>query len=50
MVIKDKSGSSEVSKEILVVFDNKQPELTMVNPSEESLTVDSADFDIIGKS
>ncbi len=50
VVIKDKSGSSEVSKEMIVIFDNKAPELTMTNPSEESLTVDSADFDIIGKS
>lgn len=50
VAIKDKSGSSEVSKETVVVFDNKPPELTMTNPSEESLTVDLADFDIIGKS
>ena len=50
VVIKDKSGSSEVSKEITVIFDNKAPELTMTNPVEESLTVDYSDFDIIGKS
>ena len=50
VVIKDKSGSSEVSKEITVIFDNKAPELTMTNPAEESLTVDYADFDIVGKS
>jgi hypothetical protein len=30
----------------IVVFDNKAPELTMSNPVENSLTVDSADFDI----
>ena len=50
IAIKDKSGSSEVSKEVTVIFDNKVPELTMTNPSEDSLTVDMADFDIVGKS
>lgn len=50
VAIKDKSGSSEVSRALMVIFDNKAPELTMTNPSEDSLTVDSADFDIIGKS
>ena len=50
VAIKDKSGSSEVSKGILVIYDNKAPELTMTNPSVDSLTVDSADFDITGKS
>ncbi len=50
VTIKDKSGSSEESKEVVVIFDNKSPELTMANPSEESLVVDLADFDIIGKS
>ncbi|MDD2483121.1 MAG: hypothetical protein PHE32_02015 [Candidatus Shapirobacteria bacterium] len=50
VAIKDKSGSSEVSKEVTVVFDNKVPELTMTNPVEASLTVDYADLDIIGKS
>ena len=50
VAIKDKSGSSEVSKEITVIFDNKIPELTMTNPVESTLVVDYADFDIIGKS
>lgn len=47
---KEIGGSSEVSKVVSVVFDTAPPELTMSNPSEDSLTVDSADFDIIGKS
>ncbi len=50
VAIKDKNGSSEVSKEIVVIFDNKSPELIMSNPKEETITVDLADFDIIGKS
>jgi hypothetical protein len=50
VAIKDKNGSSEISKELVVVFDNKAPELVITNPSEDSLAVDSADFDIIGKS
>ncbi|HPT65987.1 MAG TPA: hypothetical protein PK257_01575 [Candidatus Woesebacteria bacterium] len=50
VAIKDKSGSSEVSKEITVIFDNKAPELTMTNPVEETLTVESPDFDVVGKS
>ena len=47
---KDVGGTSEVSKIASVVFDKTAPELTMSNPGEDSVTVDSADFDIIGKS
>jgi len=47
---KDVGGSSDVSKVASVLFDVQPPQLTMSNPSEDSLTVDSADFDIIGKS
>lgn len=50
IAISDKSGSSESSKEITVTFDDSVPNLTMINPSETSLSVDSADFDIIGQS
>jgi bacillopeptidase F len=50
VAIKDKNGSSEASKPIVVIFDNKVPELTVSNPKEDTLTVDSTDFDIIGKS
>ena len=49
VAIKDKSGSSEASKPVVIIYDNKPPELSLTNPSESSLTVDSADFDIIGK-
>ncbi len=47
---KSDSGSSDMSKIVSVIFDTAPPELTMTNPSEDSLTVDSADFDISGKS
>lgn len=50
VAIKDKTGSSQASKPIIVIFDNKGPELTITNPAEDKLAVDFADFDIIGKS
>ena len=46
----DKAGSSEPSKEARIVYDNTPPQLTMTNPSEDSLSVSSSDFDIIGQS
>jgi hypothetical protein len=46
----DKLGSSELSKIIKIIYDNVAPTLEMLNPSEESLKVDTADFDIIGQS
>ncbi|MFA7676448.1 MAG: hypothetical protein WCY28_03535 [Candidatus Shapirobacteria bacterium] len=50
VAIKDENESSENSSEIVVILDNKQPELILTNPKEDNLKVDSADFDIIGKS
>lgn len=50
IAINESGSSSEPSKEIKVIFDDQAPELTMINPSEESLKVDSPDFDIVGKS
>ncbi len=50
VAISDKGGSSESSKEVTVTYDNNAPALTMLNPSEDSLSVDSADFDVIGQS
>jgi hypothetical protein len=50
VAIKDKTGSSEASKEITVVYDNTPPELTMTNPNQDSVTVDSANISITGKS
>lgn len=43
-------GKSEASSPISVVYDNKSPEIVMINPVEESLKVDTADFDVIGRS
>lgn len=46
----DEGGSSESSKSETVTYDTTTPSLEMTNPSEESLSVDVADFDIVGKS
>ena len=43
------NGSSEMSKIASVIFDNQAPSLEMTNPSEKSLSVDYADFNIEGK-
>lgn len=45
----EKSGSGDDSKTIIVLFDKTPPELQLTNPSEDSLSVDSMDFDIVGK-
>ncbi|MPN08161.1 Bacillopeptidase F [bioreactor metagenome] len=50
IAISKKAGSSDGSTPILVSFDNKIPELKIINPTESELTVDYADFDIIGES
>lgn len=47
---KDKAGKSELSKEVSLTYDKTPPTLTMINPTEESLKVDTADFDVIGQS
>ncbi len=47
---KDKVGSSELSKMIKVDYDKTAPTLTMINPVEDTLKVDTADFDVIGQS
>lgn len=46
----DKGGSSEVSKQLKIIYDDQPPEVTMINPSEQSLNVDYSDFDVVGKS
>ena len=46
----DKLGSSELSKMIKVNYDKTVPTLSMLNPTEDSLKVDTADFDVIGQS
>lgn len=44
----EKSGSGDGSETMNIVYDTLAPSLTLTNPSEESLTVDSIDFDIVG--
>lgn len=46
----EKEGSSELSKAMTVTYDDQPPSLNMINPSEDKVSVDSADFDITGKS
>jgi len=46
----EKSGSSEMSKVVTIIYDKVAPPLTMTNPSEDSLKVDVADFDVVGQS
>jgi len=43
------AGSSDGSIPMLISYDNKIPELKLTNPTEKELTVDYADFDIIGE-
>jgi hypothetical protein len=45
----ERGGSSQPSKLVTVVYDDITPELTVTNPSESLLTVDYADFDLVGK-
>jgi len=44
----DKTGSGEKSSPVDLVYDTTPPNLVLTNPSEDSLSVDSADFDITG--
>ncbi|MFA5025242.1 MAG: hypothetical protein WC503_01950 [Candidatus Shapirobacteria bacterium] len=46
----EKEGNSELSKTVTVIYDDQPPSLSMINPSEDKITVDSADFDVTGKS
>lgn len=46
----EKDGISELSKTVTVFYDNQPPVLNMINPSEDKISVDSADFDVAGKS
>ena len=45
-----KEGNSELSKTVTIVYDDQPPTLSMVNPTEDKVTVDSPDFDVVGKS
>lgn len=44
----EKSGRGDGSETINIIFDNLAPSLTITNPSEDSLSVDYPDFDIVG--
>lgn len=46
----EETGAGDGSIPISVVYDKQSPALKLTNPSETSLTVDYADFDIIGES
>lgn len=50
MSTSEKGGNSEVSKPLTVNFDNKAPEFTMINPSGDSVKVETAEFEISGQS
>jgi len=47
---KEKEGQSELSKAVTIIYDDQPPSLVMTNPVEDKLTVESSDFDIVGKS
>lgn len=50
LAISKEAGSSDGSVPIVVSFDNKAPDLKITNPTESELTIDYADFDVIGES
>lgn len=50
LVYKEGGGSSELSRLTSVFYDNIAPELTMINPTEENLKIDTAEYEVIGKS
>ena len=50
IAISEKGGSSEHSKPLVIIFDDKAPEFTMLNPSTDNIKVDVADFEVSGQS
>jgi hypothetical protein len=48
VAISKAGDSSEISKELTLAYDNEAPPLTMTNPSETSVKVESDDFDVVG--
>ena len=50
MASSEKTGTGNGSVPVKVLYDKQAPILNMINPTESSLTVDYADFDIIGES
>lgn len=49
MASTEENGSGDDSNPLTVIYDKTPPELSITNPVEESLNVDYADFDIVGK-
>lgn len=45
----EEAGSGDGSVPVVIAYDNESPSLKLTNPGESSLTVDYADFDIIGE-
>lgn len=45
----EETGIGEESLASDVLFDDQAPKIILTNPSEESLTIDYADFDIVGE-
>lgn len=45
-----KGVGSEVSKDLVIDYDNQPPTFNLSNPGTDTITVDSADFDVVGKS
>lgn len=45
----EKSGTSDLSKQFKIIYDDQAPTITMENPNSDSVTVDSIDVDVSGK-
>jgi len=50
LAVSEGHGTSEISSPVKILYDNKAPALVMTNPSEESISVDTIDYDIVGES
>ena len=50
IAVSEKGGTSESSKPLVVIYDNKTPEFTMINPATDNVKVDVADFEVSGQS
>lgn len=50
VAVSPKGVRSTVSKDLAVTFDDKAPDLTLTAPNSDQTTVDTADYDITGKS
>ncbi|MCL4383881.1 Ig-like domain-containing protein [Patescibacteria group bacterium] len=50
VAVSPKGVRSEVSKDLVITYNDQPPSLTMTAPNQDSVTVDTADYDITGKS